>query len=189
MPMKNKYYFRIKTSFMKKTLPFLPFFIAISIISIAQEKKTSFNIGAEFGLPTGIYGDFLKPGLGGSFQTVIAFNEKIHGTASVGYLRFAGKTIIESFFGTLDTVTANSINFFPIKLGTRIMFNKQLFFHPELGVTISTIKDEPSETSFTFAAGMGYLLSKNFSITARYETVSKKIISFEMFALRTAYHF
>lgn len=165
--------------------------LAMVIISIpiavvqAQSvtKKTIFSIGVEAGLPVGSAGinDLFSFAIGGSLQCEYFASPDFGLTLTAGYLDYLPKNGV------------NSIGFIPVLAGFKYHFNPKVYGSAQLGISFSTVKDGPTVIGtgdfFSYAPGIGFQVSRNVDLLARYEAASKGGVTYGNIGVRLAYGF
>ena len=164
---------------MKKV--FLIATLAVASFSLkAQDeaKQLKFNVGADVALPVGDFieggtkfSDLYSIGLGLSVQGVYSLDESLGLTLSAGYLNYMGKKI--------GGEKVESLGAIPILAGIEYNFTPQVFASAQLGYTIYTgklLSDADLKMSgFSYAPGIGYRFTPNFSAMLKYQGTSAKI--------------
>jgi opacity protein-like surface antigen len=173
---------------MKKTLLIL-LLSAMYVTGNAQSKarrtasysnsanKGIFSLGLEAGLPVGDNGKVYSSILGGSLQYEIKPDADLGITFSVGYLNYH----LKSSYG------GGSVGFVPLLAGVKYYFTPRVFLHPQLGAAIGTASKQG--TSFAYALGLGYKLSRNVDAEIKYMGLSRKAGSLDDVGVRLAYNF
>jgi Outer membrane protein beta-barrel domain len=161
--------------------------IAISTIKVhAQEsaiKKILLSLGVEAGIPVGTPGVSVlySFAIGGSLQGAYFISPDFGLTLKAGYLDYLPKA------GQKDG------GLIPILAGFRYYLNPKVYASGQLGVAFSTNSDGPGPlsggSSFTYAPGIGFQVSKQVDIFARYEAASKSLITIGDIGVRLAYNF
>ena len=144
---------------------------ALALTAGAQDKggsDKSFkpSIGLEAGLSTGS-----RLNIGASLQGEFSAAENIGVTLNAGYLYTLKK----------DFIPSSSL--IPVLGGVKYYFSEQFFGHAQAGMTFF----KGGGSAFTYSPGLGYQVSENFDITAKYLGFSKGGGSY--FGLRAAYSF
>jgi hypothetical protein len=159
--------------------------LAMVIISIpiaviqAQSvtKKTIFSIGIEAGVPVGTAGinDIYSFAIGGSLQGEYLVSPDFGLTLKAGYLNYLGKNGIKGD------------GLIPILAGFRYHFTPKVYGSAQLGISLSTVSGGGS--AFTYAPGIGFQLSKNVDVLARYEAAANNGVTVGNIGVRLAYSF
>lgn len=146
----------------------------------------SFSIGVEAGIPVADLSTFNNLGIGGSAKLGVPLFDGGDVTLSAGYISFSGKNAPIGKYAALNLI--------PIKAGLRFKLANSVYGEPQLGYT-SYKRSGASDGSgaFTYAANLGFLLSRNFDLAARYENASKSSngqnLNLSHIGLRLAYNF
>lgn len=140
------------------------------------------SVGAEFGLPTGNFGDFYKLGVGGSLVYIAPIAENLKVTGSAGYISYSPKEVL-GYKGP-------SSSFIPVKAGLRYYFVENFYGAAELGAAFAG--KNASGTAFAYSPGIGVEFpvadKASIDLGARYEGWSKNgTLSF--FGIRAAINF
>ena len=166
---------------MKKLL-FVVAFAAAGMSVKAQDedsKPLKFSIGADVALPVGDFiesgagkfSDYYSLGLGGSVQAAYALDTDLALTFSVGYMSYMAKET--------DGFKPESLGVIPVQAGIEYNFTPQFFASAQLGYNIYTgklLSDSDAKMSgFSYAPGIGYRFTPNFSAQLRYQGASVKI--------------
>ena len=167
---------------MKKT--FLIAALAVASFSVKaqdESKPLTFSIGAEAALPVGdfvdnnVFGikfnDIYSFGAGLSVQGKYALDESLGLTLNAGYISYFEKEYQGQKAGSLGVI--------PVLAGIEYNFTPQVFASAQLGYSIYTgefLSDSDLDMSgFTYAPGIGYRFSPNFSAMLKYQGASVKI--------------
>ncbi len=157
---------------MKKTFLLLASFF----IGAASFAQSELSLGAEVGLPMGTFGQGYSVGFGASAKYGYGITDNSAITLSAGYMSFSFKSPASGSSGLI-----------PVKAGYRYGFEGGFYVEPQLGVTmISTSGGGGSTSGFTYAANVGYMMSK-VDLGIRYETVSAQGASWGFVGARVAY--
>lgn len=163
---------------MKKV--FLIAALAVASFSVkAQDepKQLSFSVGAEAALPVGDlgdsdvkFGDYYSFGVGLSLQGTYALDESLGLTLNAGYISYLPKKIGGEKVPSLGVI--------PILAGIEYNFTPQVFASAQLGYSIYTGKllsdDDVKMSGFSYAPGIGYRFTPNFSAMLKYQGTSAK---------------
>lgn len=163
---------------MKKVL--LSLAIVATVFTANAQKKSSdnplkFSVGLDAGYPIGDIGDFSSFAIGGSVQGDYTVAEKFAVTLNAGYLNFSGKDGAESF------------SLIPVLAGAKYFFSENFYGHAQLGVSFGASNTEG--TNFTYAPSVGYQITPNFDIAAKYLAISGNGSTTSTIGLRVAYTF
>ena len=170
---------------MKKLL-FVVAFAAAAVSVKAQDedaKPLKFSIGVDAALPmgdfivsdAGKFSDYYSLGLGGSIQAAYALDSDLGLTFGVGYMSYMPKSFGGEKFPSLGVI--------PIQAGIEYNFTPQFFASAQLGYNIYTGKllsddgfgDGVKMSGFSYAPGIGYRFTENFSAQLRYQGASVKL--------------
>lgn len=173
---------------MKKTLLIVLLSVMyVSVFAQSKAKRTAaystsanrgiFSLGLEAGLPVGENGKVYSSIIGGSLQYEIKPATDLGITFNGGYLSYNYK----SLYG------GGSVGFVPLLAGVKYYFDPRIFLHAQLGAAIGTASKQG--TSFAYALGLGYKLSRNIDAELKYMGISNKGGSIEDVGLRIAYNF
>lgn len=136
------------------------FLAAAAIIlsaSVFAQGGTSFSLAGNVGAGlTKYYG----LAAGGDLQVDIPATTGLKITISGGYENFAYKV------PTLAGDVKGHSSFIPLLGGVKFNLSSQLYGHAQLGYSVSTLKG--GKGAFTYAPSLGYLLSKNLDLSAKY---------------------
>lgn len=173
---------------MKKVL-LIAALTTVSFAGFSQDKKESkplsFSVGVDAGLPIGDFGDGYSFGIGGSAQADYKVADKLALTLNTGYMSYSGKSI--SVLGV--SIKNPSLGVIPIMAGTRYWFSENLYGSAQLGVSIWSFSGGGgSETSFTWAPGIGYRFS-NIDLLLKYNSINATGGALGSIGLRAAYNF
>jgi len=154
-----------------------------SFAQTSEIPRPSLSIGVEGALPVGEFNDSHKFGIGGSAKFAFPVASNLDLTLGAGYMSYSGK----EYFAGIKRRTLNTI---PIKAGVRLRAASGLYFEPQLGYTSFKSKGEDEGAgAFTYAANIGYALSKGVDLGVRYEAFSKDEITYPFIGARLAYSF
>jgi len=161
-------------------------FIAIAAIALstAAKAQTTYSAGLEVGLPSGDASSGYGLGIGGSVKGKFALGKSENSaiTGSAGFISFSGKDV--NFLGiVVKTPTLSAI---PVKVGYRYTAEGGIYFEPQVGATFF---NNSVGTAFTWAANVGYSISENLDLSARYESASVTGGSINHIGFRLAYAF
>ena len=138
---------------MKIKLTLIALAVLFSAKTFAQSANAnpSLSIGLEVGFPTGDFNTGSNVGIGGSAKLAIPVVTNGAVTLSAGYMSFSGKTIVGYKLPT--------VNLIPFKAGFRYRFSSGFYVEPQLGITSVKAKGYNSESDFTYAGNIGYLIA------------------------------
>ena len=143
--------------------------VMLSAKSFAQSANAnpSLSLGLEVGFPVSKdFSDAFNAGVGGSAKLAIPVVTNGSVTLSAGFISFSGKT-----FGG---VKFPSWNLLPFKAGFRYKWPSNFYVEPQIGITSAKLKGaNNSESSFTVAGNLGYIINKIVDLSARYEAMTK----------------
>ncbi|MEO6327705.1 MAG: outer membrane beta-barrel protein [Ginsengibacter sp.] len=131
-----------------------------------SSKPVSFSIGLDAGVPIGIAGDVYSFIIGGSLQGEYMAASDLGITLSAGYKSWSVKKDLQT------TVGSNNFSFIPVLAGIKYYFTPVVYGSGQLGVTFST--ESGGGSSFTYAPGVGFKVSKNVDVLAKYTGLSPK---------------
>jgi len=170
---------------MKKIVFSLALLIVVSVAAHAQSGTFKIGIGPEGGIPTGDAGDAVKTGIGGSVKALLGIGNAGQITFTTGYMTFGGKDLSDG--------EKASLNVIPFMAGYRQNFGG-FYVEPQAGVGMMKVKDSyngysetTSATRFTWAAGIGYVIS-NVDIGVRYQSYESDGGHFGFAGIRLAYN-
>ncbi len=170
----------------------LPILIMLFVVgNINGQGKFSLSAGGNLAIPMGDFGDAVNMGFGATVQGEYQFQEKLFGTATIGYLMWGGKDMDFGFGSVKSDFSA-----IPLMAGVKYFFAKGIYGHGQLGLhffsaTVETTggffgpsKTTASETEFAIALGVGYEVS-NWDLSALLNIISDS----NYIGLRAAYRF
>ncbi len=182
---------------------FIAALTAASFASQAQDDATpiKFSLGADLALPVGDFinssggkiSDYYSFGIGGSVQGTYAAAESLGLTLNVGFMSYLPKSIGGEKLPSFSVI--------PILAGIEYNFTPQLFGSAQLGYSIYGGKvlsdDDVTMGGFTYAPGIGYRFTENFSALLKYQGASvnaksggeKESGNISQIGLRIAYTF
>ena len=173
---------------MKKLL----FILVISSIAatVSAQKMTGssksaiISIGLDAGIPVGTEASALSSFfIGGSLEGDFKVAPELGLTVSAGYQSWTIKknTIYRIVFG-------KSIDFVPVLGGIKYYFTPKVYGSGQLGVSFQTKNGGGS--SFTYAPGIGFKISNNVDILAKYTGIaSTSVGNLNSIGVRLAYSF
>jgi hypothetical protein len=180
-------YYKYQNQIMKKMKFVLAAFSTmIAVNSFSQAggvPRPSLSIGVEGALPMGDFNKGYNMGIGGSAKFAFPVAPDLDLTLNAGYISHSGKTIVANFKNP-------TVNLIPIKAGVRYHTAAGIFIEPQLGYTNFKYKgSDNSSSAFTYAANVGYALSKGVDFGVRYEAFSKNEVTTSFIGARLGYSF
>ena len=166
---------------MKKLLLAVGVFI-ISAASVNAQNKTTFSLAGNIGVGTYTYG---KLAVGADIQADFPAATGLKITASAGYESFGYSTSVV-VAGTTYTNKGHS-SYIPLLAGAKFNLSPNLYGHAQLGYSLSTASGGTG--AFTYAPSLGYMVSKNFDISAKYLGLSRNGATISAIVARLAYNF
>lgn len=151
---------------------------AITITAATVNAQTAFSIAGNAGSGTT---SGYKLAAGGDIQVDIPAGSGLKITGSAGYQNFA----FEVKVGT--TTFKGHSSFIPVLAGAKFNLTSSLYGHAQLGYSISTTSG--GSGAFTYAPSLGYMISKNFDVAAKYIGLSKGGATVAAIVARLAYTF
>jgi opacity protein-like surface antigen len=161
--------------------------ILIGASVVMSQGKTSFSIGLEASVPSGLFHTSgYNFGIGGSAQLEYKVASDMGLTLNGGYISYANKS------------TASHFNVIPVMAGVKYGFSPKVYAHAQLGAAFNkNTYNNLSNTGFAYSAGVGFLLSKNLDLLVKYfgNSIGKSTVSgvtypggtFGSFGARLAY--
>ena len=162
---------------MKKVLLFAVAVIVMAV-SVNAQSKTTFSLAGNIG--TGIT-KYYKLVAGGDLQVDIPVTTGLKITGSAGYENFSYKVPV-----TNTTVSGHS-SFIPLLAGAKFSLSPKAYGHAQLGYSVSTLKGGTG--AFTYAPSIGYMISQNFDVSAKYFGLSFNGGTLSGIVARLAYNF
>lgn len=150
------------------------FFAAILITAATGNAQTKFSIAGNVGSVTSEFG---KLAAGGDIQVDLPAATGLKITISGGYENFAYKS---------STGVKYNSSFIPLLGGAKFNLSTSLYGHAQLGYSFSTVSG--GKGSFTYAPSLGYMISRNFDISAKYLGLSNKFGNASAIVARLAYN-
>ena len=170
---------------MKKIIFSVALIIVVSVAANAQSGTLKIGIGPEAGIPTGDAGDAVKIGIGGSAKALFGIGNAGQITFTTGYMSFGGKDLADG--------EKASLNVIPFMAGYRQNFGG-FYVEPQAGIGLMKAKDSygdesesNSDTRFTWAAGIGYLIIY-VDIGVRYQSYESEGGHFGFAGIKLAYN-
>lgn len=170
---------------------------------MAQENRLS--LGAEIAVPMGDLSDATSIGFGATLGYEIPVGDNLGVIAQAGYMMFMGKDY------EIGPITVEGPNWamIPAQVGAKYYFSDNQegayvlglvgIHHSSytipsssttiLGVTVTTPSQSYSDTNFSFAPGLGYIVGENLDLALRYQIISGDGSSSSYLGLRAAYMF
>jgi hypothetical protein len=164
---------------MKKVLLSLAI-VAAAFGANAQKNATSklkFSVGVEAAAPIGDFGDFSSFGIGGTAQADYWVAPELALTLQSGYIKFLEKNSNGLELGII-----------PVMAGIKYNFTPQLYGSAQLGTGIFTGGGN-SESTFSYAPGIGYKFSDHVDALLKYTGYTKDSETSSTVGLRVAYTF
>ncbi len=154
--------------------------------SFGQKGNNQIGVGADILIPTSDFGTYFKTGLGGYVKALLGAGNSGQVSFTLGYTGFnaAGRFPMK-------------MGFAPLLIGYRANFNG-FYLEPQIGYCLINAKfdggDEfgymtDSGGGFMWAAGIGYVVNKQFELGARYQSTTNQGNNFGTFGLRLGYNF
>jgi hypothetical protein len=186
---------------MKRTLLASAAFIAVCALS-AQDGR---SIGLELAVPVGDLSEATSFGVGVTGGYEIPVMDKVAAVVQVGYLFFPGKDINAG----LVTIEGGNWSMIPAQVGGKYYLTgdkEGVYLAALLGIhhisykipatttsvfgfAVMTPEQKFSETNFSFAPGIGYIVGENIDLGLRYQVVTTSGSSSSYLGLRAAYMF
>lgn len=185
--------------------------LALSVAALAiagglMAQDPRFSLGAELALPMGTFGDASNLGFGGSLAYEMPMGDNLGVLGQAGFLSFSGK---DQDLGFGITIKGYSQTMIPIQVGAKYYFtdNQEGAYLGALvgvhmtsftipgyttsigGFTYSTPDQSFSDTNFSFAPMVGYIVGENIDLAVRYQIVTATGGSSSYLGLRVAYMF
>lgn len=164
---------------MKKLLLMLVVVVTATTYVQAQDKPVTFSIGAEGLLPVGDFNNTNNFGIGGTLQAEYKPADDLGLTLNSGYITFAGKNVGNFEYGSFAVI--------PVLGGVKYYFSPKVYGHGQLGVAFGTDKGDGS--LFAYSPGIGFMLSQNVDVEAKYLGLSKNSSTAGSVGVRLAYNF
>lgn len=144
--------------------------LLVSVSSLAQgkEEKVSVSIGGDIAFP--LEPNTFYPGFGGTVKVAVSLTPKTFITLTSGYISFKGRHRDSSWF--------LGEKFIPVRIGFQYKLNSRFYVEPQAGYALkmygpispnSPFSRAPLDNTFNYAINVGYLINKNFDVSARYE--------------------
>ena len=151
-------------------------FLAVTIFMISAatvNAQSKFSIAGNIGATTTTGGSLAA---GADLQVDLPAATGLKITLSGGY---------ESFGFNVNGVKFHS-GFIPLLAGAKFNLSTNLYGHAQLGYSVSTLKGGTG--AFTYAPSIGYMVSKNFDISAKYMGLSRNGATLSGLVARLAYN-
>ena len=156
---------------------------------MAQENR--FSLGAELGFPMGDFGDGVGIGIGGTLGFELPVGDNLGLMAQAGYMSFAGKDVSVTVLGVTATSKTDATGIIPIQVGAKyyVTDNQEGFYAglltgvhmtsvkvPEYNLTTGASTGTKTETNsnFSLAPLVGYIIGENIDIALRYQMIFAK---------------
>ena len=152
---------------------------AITITAATVNAQTAFSIAGNAGSGTT---SGYKLAAGGDIQVDIPAGSGLKITGSAGYQNFAFEVAVPGY----GTVKGHS-SFIPVLAGAKFNLTSSLYGHAQLGYSISTTSGGGG--AFTYAPSLGYMISKNLDVAAKYMGLSSNGATLAAIVARLAYTF
>jgi hypothetical protein len=152
----------------------ISFILATSASAQTHGAKPAISIGVDAGIPTTTGFSFV---IGGSLQGDFKVAEELALTLSAGYKSWQ----VKKDFG------GGSGGFVPVLGGIKYYFTPIVYGSGQLGISFST--ESGGGSAFTYAPGIGFKVSNNFDILAKYTGMSNHGASLDEVGVRLAYAF
>ncbi|MXV13699.1 outer membrane beta-barrel protein [Hufsiella ginkgonis] len=145
--------------------------------------KPRLGVGAEFGIPSGSFGNVFTIGFGGSGKFEVPITREFYATATAGFTTFYLKE-------DMKPLTINK-SYVPLKVGGKYYFGNYFFGEGELGLSIGTNKNAGSAFVWAPGAGISFPVTKDGYIDAgvRYERWARDGGNINQAGFRIAYKF
>ncbi|MBZ0205530.1 MAG: outer membrane beta-barrel protein [Flavobacteriales bacterium] len=170
--------------------------IALSVIALAiagsmMAQENRFSLGAELGFPMGDFGDGVGIGIGGTLGFELPVGDNLGLMAQAGYMSFAGKDVSVTVLGVTATSKTDATGIIPIQVGAKyyVTDNQEGFYAglltgvhmtsvkvPEYNLTTGASTGTKTETNsnFSLAPLVGYIIGENIDIALRYQMIFAK---------------
>ena len=169
------------TQNMKKVFLIAALAVASFAVNAQDASPIKFSVGADLALPVGDFidndafevkfNDVYSWGAGLSLQGTYAVDESLGLTLNLGYLNYFGKDY--------EGEKAESLGVIPVLAGIEYNFTPQVFASAQLGYSFYTGKflsdSDLKMNGFTYAPGIGFRFTPNFSALLKYQGASVKI--------------
>ena len=149
-------------------------FAAIVITAASVNAQAKFSIAGNLGVVTDTYG---KLAAGGDLQVDLPATTGLKITLSGGYESFSYKTNSGVKFHS---------SFIPLLAGAKFNLSTNLYGHAQLGYSVSTASGGTG--AFTYAPSLGYMISKNLDLSAKYMGLSRNGATSSAVVARLAYN-
>jgi uncharacterized membrane protein len=169
-------YCKPKSSKMK-TLLLAVALVLVSAVSV-NAQKTTFSLAGNAGAGITKYYGLTA---GGDLQADIHATTGLKITVSGGYENFAYKVPVTS-----GSIKGHS-SFIPLLAGAKFSLGGKAYGHAQLGYSISTISG--GSGAFTYAPSIGFMLSPNWDLSAKYLGLSFNGGTLSAVVARLAYSF
>ena len=149
---------------MKKVL--LIAVVAILGLGSVNAQEGVFNLGVNFGLPTGDADDFYSLAIGVEANYLFQVSEEFQVGPSVSYISYFGKSEV---FGV--QVDIDNAGFLPLAAAGRFNASEKFVIGADLGYAIG-ISPEENDGGFYYRPMVGYNINEKIQITASYSGIS-----------------
>lgn len=172
--------------------------VALFATQQATAQETFLNVGIEFALPMGDWSDSFTFGIGASAGAEVGISDNFAVTGTIGYTILMVDDAVEDWIDKAYLV--------PIQAGGRYYFDQQrtgLFAEAMVGVHIFGITTNDidlgpfgtlpggsdSETDFSAAPQLGYFITENISVAAKYQLMFSDPDSQSYLGVKAAFNF
>lgn len=142
-------------------------------------RKVKFSVGADLGIPVGIFSSVFNFAYGGDLQVDYATSPTFALNFSAGYVSFSVK----------NSLGGGGIGggWIPVLVGGRYFFSPKVYGSTQLGISIAT--GSGGGTNFTYVPGIGVKISDNFDILAKFHSLTFNGGALSYAGVRLAYTF
>ena len=150
---------------------------------------TTFSVGVEAGIPTGLIHLASSLVIGGSLQAEKHIGSDFAISLNAGYRSYQLKKFTESD-GNGGTITTGggSSNIIPVLAGVRYYFKPNFYGHAQLGAGFAT--ESGGGTHFAYSPGIGYNISQHIDAEVKYMSITTGTsIGVNDIGIRLAYNF
>lgn len=163
--------------------------VALGATTMAMAQENRFSAGLELGFPMGDFGDAQGIGFGVTLGYELPVGDKLGLMAQLGYLNFSAKDI--DVMGV--SVEGNSLGMIPIQVGAKYYFtdNQEGFYvglltgvhmamvtvtetNVDASGNVTTEDKTETNTNFSLAPEIGYIIGENIDISLRYQMIFAK---------------
>lgn len=144
------------------------------------------TLGAEIGIPAGMFAELFKVGFGGSGKLEIPITSNFYGTATAGFISFYNKNRTEG-----GSINDNNRSYVPLKIGGKYYLGEFLYTEVEAGAAVGIQKSSGNYFAWAPGLGVAYPITQKSGIDVgvRYEKWSKSGRGLNQVGLRIAYQF